>query len=110
MTLNEYQKLAERTINTDLSYKEREYHAVHGMSSEVGEIHSIYQKRYQGHIFNVDHLMSEAGDLLWFIAEFVGSYGYTLDDVAQYNIEKLKKRYPNRFETERSLHRAEGDI
>ena len=28
----------------------------------------------------------------------------------QFNIDKLKSRYPTGFETERSLHRAEGDI
>ena len=29
----------------------------------------------------------------------------TLEDVAQHNIEKLKKRYPEGFSAERSLHR-----
>ena len=28
----------------------------------------------------------------------------------QMNIDKLKARYPNGFEAERSLNRAEGDI
>lgn len=110
MELNEYQQLAARTINSDLDVREMELHALHGLASEVGEIHSIYQKEYQGHTFDINHVMSEAGDLLWFLAELVTCYGYDLDDIAKHNIEKLKKRYPNRFEVERSIHRAEGDI
>lgn len=110
MTLNEYQQLAARTINKDLSEYQKEKHALHGMVGEIGEIHSIYQKEYQGHGFDMGHAMSEVGDLMWFIAEFATAHGYSLEDVAKHNIEKLKKRYPNRFEVERSLHRAEGDI
>lgn len=110
MTLNEYQKLAARTINKDLTVRETELHALHGLTSEVGEIHAIYQKVYQGHPFDISHVMSEAGDLLWFLAELVTCYGYDLEDIAKHNIDKLRKRYPNRFEAERSLNREEGDI
>lgn len=35
--------------------------------------------------------------------------GTTMDYVAYTNIEKLKKRYPNGFELERSMHRPEYD-
>ena len=40
MNINEYQKLAERTINNQLTFKEKEYHALHGMVGEIGELHS----------------------------------------------------------------------
>ena len=33
-----------------------------------------------------------------------------IQDVAATNIQKLKKRYPDGFDAERSLHRAKGDI
>ena len=42
MTGNEYQKLAARTINQDLSNKEKVYHALHGMVGEIVEVHSLY--------------------------------------------------------------------
>lgn len=48
MTGNEYQKLAARTINQGLILGEQKNHALHGMVGEIGEIHSIYQKMYQG--------------------------------------------------------------
>lgn len=110
MTPNEYQNLAARTINKELTIKKKEYHALHGMIGEVGEINSIYQKAYQGHNRDYAHIKSEIGDLLWFIAEYCTSCGWDLEDVMQMNIDKLKSRYPEGFEVERSLHRAEGDI
>lgn len=110
MNMNKYQKLAARTINKDLVPSEQEHHALHGMVGEIGEIHSLYQKEYQGHSIDREHLKKELGDLLWFIAEYCTALGWELDDVATLNIEKLKARYPEGFDAEHSLHRAEGDL
>lgn len=76
----------------------------------AGEIHSIYQKMYQGHAFEVDHVKKEFGDLLWFIAEYCTAKGWSLDDIMRMNIDKLKERYPDGFKAEQSLHRKAGDI
>ena len=110
MNLNEYQKLAARTINQDLTAVEQGKHALHGMVGEIGEIHSIYQKRYQGHNWDGEHIKKELGDLLWFIAEYCTAKGWTLEEIAQMNIDKLKARFPEGFEIDKSLNRAEGDI
>lgn len=107
MTLNEYAVLARRTQNRGLSGVEREKHALHGLSAEVGEIHSIYQKVYQGHGLDDHEIMLELGDLLWFAVELCDVMGVTLEDVARMNIEKLKKRYPEGFDAERSVNRDE---
>ena len=110
MNLNEYQKLAARTINKDLNWKDQGKHALHGMVGEIGELHSIYQKKYQGHEFDENHAKKELGDLLWFIAEWCTANDLNMGDVAKYNIEKLEKRFPNGFEAEKSLNRKQGDI
>lgn len=110
MTLNEYQKLAARTISDKLNATNQIDHALHGMVSEIGEIHGIYQKMYQGHDLDLEHKKKELGDLLWFIAEYCTANGWELDEIGQMNIDKLKKRYPTGFSAEKSLHRAEGDI
>lgn len=109
MQMNEYQRLAARTVGS-LDCIGMECHALHGVSAEVGEIHSLYQKEYQGHIMDEKHLMKEVGDLLWFIAELCTAKGWALADVAQMNIDKLLERYPAGFEVEKSLHRREGDV
>lgn len=110
MTGNEYQELAARTINFENNLKDIERHALHGMVSEVGELHGIYQKIYQGHEANPEHAKKEVGDLLWFIAEYCTVYGWKLEEIMQLNIDKLKARYPDGFSAENSLKRKEGDI
>lgn len=110
MKMNDYQRLAARTINPDLLEFEQSAHALHLISAECGELHGIYQKMYQGHDADDEHIKKELGDLMWGIAELCTAYGWKLGDIAQMNIDKLKERYPNGFEAERSLHRKAGDI
>ena len=64
MTGSEYQLLASRTINNDLTKAEQEKHALHGLVGEIRELHSLYQKVYQGHEFDRHHAMSELSDML----------------------------------------------
>lgn len=110
LTGNEYQRLAARTIDKKMSDREKEDHALKGMSAELGELNGLYQKIYQGHIFSEEHAQKELGDLLWFIAEYCTAQGWNLGEIMQLNIDKLKARYPEGFDAERSLHRAAGDI
>lgn len=109
-SLDEYQEAAARTISRDLMPSEIETHALHGMVAEIGELHGLYQKVYQGHQADDVHLKKELGDLLWFIAEYCTACDWSLAEVAQMNIDKLKRRYPDGFDAEHSLHRKEGDI
>lgn len=110
MNVNEYQKLAARTINKDLNSIELEFHALFGMCGEIGELHSMYQKGYQGHKFARDHYKKELGDLLWFITEYCTARGWTLEEIMQMNINKLSDRYPDGFDEFHSVHRAKDDI
>lgn len=106
MTGTEYQLLAMRTASHKYN-KSKLNHALHGMVGEIGEIHSIYQKVYQGHEVDEMKLKLEIGDLLWFIAEYIDAMGWNMDEIMEMNIEKLRKRFPNGFEVERSINRAE---
>lgn len=110
MKANEYQELAARTINPRLYDYEIEQHAIHGLAGEVGELHSIYQKCYQGHDFDEEHAKKELGDLLWFVAEYCTAMNWELEGVMELNIEKLTKRYPDGFEDVKSINREKGDI
>ena len=110
MDMNVYQQLAARTIKKSLLRWEQIDHALHGMAAELGEVNGIYQKTYQGHELNEEHLKKEIGDLLWFIAEYCTGNCWLLGDIAQMNIDKLKARYPEGFDSERSLNRQANDI
>ena len=105
MSLNEYQQRAARTINKKLTIEKIRDHALHEISSEVGEIHGLYQKELQGHPLDLQKLKKEIGDLLWGIMELCTSYGWSAEEIATMNIEKLWGRYPDGFSEERSVHR-----
>ena len=107
---NTYQKSAARTINKDLYPEEIEMHALHGMAGEIGELHSLYQKSFQGHKFDEEHAKKELGDLLWFIAEYCTVMNWDLADVMLTNLGKLAARFPDGFEAEKSLNRDPKDI
>lgn len=107
MTINTYQQLAARTINHALDRDEMINHAVFGLSGEVGEISSLFQKAYQGHELNKSDLRKEIGDVAWMLAELCTAYGWDMEQVFIENIEKLRARYPKGFSAERSLHREQ---
>lgn len=111
MTGKEYQKLAMRTCSIPYDNKRgRLEHALWGLNSEAGEAAGIMQKEFQGHEFDKEHMKKELGDCLWMIAEACEALDFSMDDVMQLNIDKLKARYPEGFEADKSLHRKEGDI
>lgn len=111
MSFDEYKDLAMTTCSIPYENKKgRLYHAVFGLTSEAGEVSGILQKSYQGHELDPEHMKKELGDCLWMIAEACDALGLSMEDVAWTNIDKLKKRYPEGFSSERSLNRAEGDI
>lgn len=105
----EYQEAAQRTSNTNLSDSKIE-NGLFGLAGEVGELHDLYKKyRFQGHGFDRGRMISELGDVLWYVVELACGLDTSLDVVAQTNIIKLQARYPSGFDAERSMHRAEGD-
>ena len=110
MTGDEYQKIAMRTCNINDNNVDMLYHGVFGLASEAGEVAGLIQKVYQGHEFEEKHMKKELGDCMWMIAEICTALDFSLDDVMQTNIDKLKARYPDGFDTERSIHRKEGDV
>lgn len=69
-------------------------YALKGLVGEVGELFSLEAKAirdgYQpGHEKNVK---KELGDSLWFIAAIAADNGFTLEEVAEGNLEKLFSR------------------
>ena len=107
----EYQNLAMRTCSIPYDNKyDRLRHAVLGLTSEAGEVAGILQKVYQGHEFDKEHIKKELGDCMWMIAEACDALDFSMDDVMQLNIDKLKARYPEGFTAEQSLHRKPGDM
>jgi NTP pyrophosphatase (non-canonical NTP hydrolase) len=111
MQINEYQQLAMRTSNKLLSPTGHLENGVLGIAGEGGEVADLVKKHlFQGHPLDYQHIAKELGDICWYIAETATAIGYGLEHIMQMNIDKLNARYPEGFETERSLNRQKGDI
>ena len=108
MNATEYQRLAMTTLNPELSKKDVLINAVMGLCGESGEAIDIVKKHlHQEHELDQDKLVKELGDIAWYLAEAAYALDIPLDDVLQRNIDKLRARYPEGFDTEKSIHRTE---
>lgn len=108
MNINEYQQLALRTLNPDLDKRDMLLNSVMGLCGESGEAIDLVKKhRMHGHAFDREKFAKELGDIAWYLAEAARAIDMDLEDVLRMNIEKLKKRYPDGFDTERSICRKD---
>ena len=109
MKLSEYHEKAMRTKADYESREEQLLCAVLGILGEGGELAEIIKKaRYQGHDLRTDKIANELGDILWYWHLAVDAMEYVSPrTVALMNIEKLRNRYPDGFEAERSINREE---
>ena len=108
MTGTEYQKLAMRTNKPKATQEENLINGCLGLAGEAGEVCDIVKKYiFQGHNLETQKIVDELSDVLWYVALTAQSIGCDLDSIMEHNINKLKKRYPNGFEAERSINRTE---
>ena len=108
MTVKEYQELAMTTLNPELSKKDVLINGVMGLCGESGEAIDIVKKWLaQGHALDREKLAKELGDICWYLAETATALDLSLEDIMIANIEKLRRRYPEGFDSNRSVHRRE---
>ena len=114
MTLNEYQ---DKAMTTNAASSDNETYSLFGLIAEVGEIADKVAKGVRKQIITVcddriyhseegvqdgnvnlqyvefeEGLKKELGDVLWFCAHLAHRFGWSLDEVAQMNLNKLAKR------------------
>ena len=127
MKASEYQKLAMRTNDGESTYrlakalmKAENKNSVDlgglmmmclGLSGELGEFTDIIKKAiFHEAEFDEEHAKKELGDFMWYVAGVCESFHWSLDEIMEMNVEKLKKRYPDGFNVERANHRNSEDI
>ena len=82
-----------------------------GLSGEVGELNDMLKKWiFHEKQLDIDHAKKEAGDICWYLAMLCEYFGWNLDEIMQINIDKLKARYQEGFDTYRANHRQAGDV
>ncbi len=111
MTSNDYQQAALRTAPKDLPPDKLLLNGLMGLNGEAGECIDILKKHlFQRHELDREHIAKELGDVAWYLALSAEAIGYDLETIMRMNVDKLRARYPDGFDTEHSLHRATNDI
>jgi len=109
LTLDGYQTETQRTAAMTISNRERLAVFGLGLGGESGEVQDLIKKHLgHGHALDRENVKKELGDVLWYVAAIAGALGLKLSDVAGANIEKLRKRYPDGFDPERSKKREDA--
>ena len=110
MQVNDYQKQAMTTLNPALSQRDVLINSVMGLCGESGEAIDVVKKWLaQGHELDKTKLIKELGDIAWYLAEAATALELSLEEILQANLDKLKQRYPNGFDAERSISRPQED-
>lgn len=108
MELNDYQRKA---MSTRLDSCNNDTYMFFGLVSEVGELCEKIAKWRRKRFASIDgnmvvldtfdtveveqhraELMKELGDVLWFVAGLANRMDFSLEEVAQMNIDKLSQR------------------
>ena len=90
MNMNDYQTKAMGTL---LESANNAPYMLLNLSSEVGELHSLFAKNQRdGGDLDWNLVKKELGDVLWQVAGCAHVFGYKLEDIAQQNLDKLAAR------------------
>ena len=109
MNFKQYQDETIATFSTEETFKDKKITprdcivlvAALGVSSEAGEVADLIKKQYFHNTeLDRDELCKEMGDVLCYLTVLADQYGYTLEEVAERNREKINRRYPKGFNFE----------
>lgn len=95
MTEKEYLEKAKRTLSTTDGYL---YHMIIGLVTESAELADALKKHmFYGRDLDMKNIREEIGDVMWYLVQLANISDYSLEQAMIDNIEKLSKRYPNKF-------------
>lgn len=108
MDFETYERGVLRTANNGLSVRDAMTNVALGLTGEAGEFADMVKKaHFHGHQLDGLKAAKELGDILFYVAWAANELGWTLEDVAQMNADKLAARYPNGFSSADSIARRD---
>lgn len=109
MNFKEYQDNAIKTAKAG-DFKFNLVHAAMGLAGEAGEFTDCIKKyAIYGQSLDSRNAAEELGDVLWFVALACDTLGINMEFIADQNIAKLQKRYPEKYTDLNALQRLDKD-
>ncbi len=107
MDFAEYQRLSRRTAKYPAIGHPIVYPTL-GLTNEAGEVAGKIKKLFRDRNGQLDEtiredLKAELGDVLWYLTQIATELGFSLEEIARYNIAKLADRQS------RGVIRGDGD-
>ncbi|MEK6915103.1 MAG: nucleoside triphosphate pyrophosphohydrolase family protein [Nanoarchaeota archaeon] len=109
----EYKEYAEKSKRTCPNLQDNlrkgladEMHMVIGISTEAGELLDAYKKHFAyGKNLDKINVEEEIADIMWYISNLCRILEISFEDILQKNIDKLKARFPEKFDELKALKR-----
>ena len=100
-TLKEVQENIFSQIERDLSHHSNlalKSIMISGLAEEAGEVAGLYKRELRNlpkdqERCTREHYVEELGDVLWYLTGVAITHGITLQELWDYNIQKLEERY-----------------
>lgn len=106
-SFNLFQAQSMRTAK-DMGAESDLMHACLGLCSEAGEFADAIKKSFAyDKELDIENLVEELGDILWFVALACKALELPMETVAINNVAKLFHRYPEKFSNEAADERAD---
>jgi NTP pyrophosphatase (non-canonical NTP hydrolase) len=92
MTNTEYRKFVQE-------FNQAGFHATClGLAGETGELLELIKKRdHHGKSISQDRIKNESGDLLFYLIGFLIEENLSIEEIMEFNSQKLRIRYPQGF-------------
>lgn len=83
-------------------------HAAIGVAGESGELLDAVKKHwiYKAEL-DRENILEECGDALFYLQALLAECGYSMEKAMRFNIEKLRKRYPEGYTDEAARERKD---
>lgn len=101
--LDDYQAEALKTVKPGMSQDHADFlkYLCMKLAEETGEvIEPIVKHLYHGKPLNKEDVAKELGDLSWYLSNIASAFGFSLSQIATWNIEKLRARHGETYRPE----------
>ena len=101
----DYIQYQHNNTEEEIDIDPRVFHALVGAATEATELMEALLSTINGEDVDYVNVMEEFGDINWYEAIGCDATGVSFEQILTTNIEKLRKRFPEKFTNENAINR-----